>query len=147
MSRAVRFLMFWLGFALIVRGVDYVTGDTFPLTSLLHDVNSPEVWGITCIIVGIFIWVSALLKGWKWAYTANISAFAVYIMLAVQIFDMRMLPYPWPPEDVRVITDLMTFAMFSLTLSITIQYRESVKARKHQIVKATSQKLPGGLGV
>jgi len=139
--------MFWLGFALIVRGVDYVTGDTFPLTSLLHDVSSPEVWGIACILTGALMWASLPLKGWKWAYTANIVSFAVYVMLAVQIFDVRMIPYPWPPEDIRVITDLLAFAAFSITLSITIQYRESVKARKHQIVTATSEKITGGLGV
>lgn len=138
--------MFGIGISLLSRSLDYLTGDTFPHNRQSHEVTSPEIWGIACAISGSLMVTAAFSKNWKFPYFAGIVSFAVYLMVAVQIFDARMLPYPWPPEDHRIVVDLLVYAYLSLVLSITIQYRESVKAKKKQIVNQVSEQLNGGAG-
>lgn len=139
MTRALRFYTFMLGVALVSRGVDYSTGETF------QEVTPILAWGIACLVVGLVTCVSAFAKRWQFPYLACISAFAVYVMIAVQRFEVAMLPYPWPPEDNRVFVDLFTFGALSLATSITIQYRESVAAKKRQKIEAADRWLAGEL--
>lgn len=139
MTRALRFYTFMLGVALVSRGVDYSTGDEF------HEVTPILAWGIACLVVGLVTCVSAFAKRWQFPYFSCIAAFAVYVMIAVQRFEVDMLPYPWPPDGNRVFVDLFTFGALSLSTSITIQYRESVKAKKRQKIEAADRWLAGEL--
>lgn len=137
MTRAVRFYILMLGVTLVSRGIDYVTGETF------EEVTPILVWGLACLTVGAVMCVSAFARHWQLPYISCISAFAVYTMIAVQRFDVDMLPWPWPPERNRVFVDLFIFGVLSLSTAMVIQYRESVSARKRQKIEAADRWLAG----
>ena len=139
MSRAVRFVSFMLGLALFSRGVDYVTGERE------HEVTPIFAWGIACTVVGLAFCVSAFSKRWQVPYFCGIASFSVYTVIALQRFEMRMLPYPWPPDGNRAFVDLIVLGALSLCVSVTIQYRESVAARKRQTIEAADRWLAGEL--
>lgn len=139
MTRALRFFTFMLGVSLFARGVDYTTGETY------DEVTPILAWGIACLVVGALMCVSAFSRRWQFPYFSGIAAFSVYAVIAVQRFEFEMLPYPWPPDGSRVFVDLFVLGALSLGVSVTIQYRESVAAKKRQKLEAADRWLAGEL--
>ena len=140
MTRALRFFTFMLGIALLSRGVDYTT-----TVSTAHEVTPILAWGIACLAVGALMCLSSFSEHWQLPYIAGIAAFSVYAMIAAQRFEVSMLPYPWPPQRSRVFVDLVVLGVLSLGISVTIQYRESLAAKKRQQIKAADEWLAGEL--
>lgn len=122
------------------RGVDYTTQTNAP-----REVTPILAWGVACLVVGAVMCVSSFSRHWQFPYLAGIAGFSVYAMIAVQRFETSMLPLPWPPQRSRVFVDLLVFGVLSLGVSVTIQYRESVAAKKRQQIKAADEWLAGEL--
>ena len=123
MTRAVRAIISLLTFELFVRSVDYLTGDSYSERRVEDNLSVPEVWGLFGL-AAVFIVVLGLLSKRTGVVQAGcITAFSIYTMFAVQIFEFRMLPIPWPPEDTRLLTSHITFAGLWLLMALVIWWR------------------------
>lgn len=124
MTRALR-LWAWLLLAdLFVRSIDYITGSQLPAPD--DNLAIPEVWGAAGLVTGLVVFAGLVLKRTSILKFGSIMAFSVYLMVAVQRFDMGMLPYPWPPENPRLAVGMLVFSLLWLTIACTVWWREYV---------------------
>ena len=132
MTRAVKAVVWLLAIELFVRSIDYLTGDTYSTGQIEDNLSMPVVWGATGLAAVTVVLFGLLLKKPFVVQTGSLIPFAIYVMFAFQIFEMRMLPHPWPPEDTRLVASHLTFAGLWLTTAITIWWREYIAKRKKE---------------
>jgi len=122
-ERFIKRLTWILTFGLAIRGVDYVTGNTYSLGILKGDdgLSKPEVWGLTALVACAILVAGLIMDNGRIVQLGAVAAFAIYAMFAIQIFDMRMLPYPWPPEDIRLISQHLVAAGLWITIANEIR--------------------------
>ncbi|UBI10039.1 hypothetical protein LA324_05370 [Corynebacterium coyleae] len=107
---------------LMVRSIDYLAGGEPSVPD--DNLSIPEVWGVaglgTCalILVGLLVRNNAVLK------LGSITAFSVYLMISIQLFEVGMLPYPWPPEDPRRSVSTLVFGFMWLTIAGVVWWRD-----------------------
>ena len=140
MTKSLKAISTVLSLMLFVRGVDYVTGDPVSSSVKVSDgAEMPLYWGIACIVAGIAAAVSMLANKSAWLQNTALLSFAIYAMFAVQAFDTRMLPVPWPPEDTRLIADHIGHSMLWLLVAATIWWREGINRRREVLLEGRSQ--------
>lgn len=130
MTRAVKAIVGLLVFEMFVRSVDYLTGDSHPNSFWEDGLQMPAVWGSTCLAATLLILFGLARNKPGVVQTGSIVSFAIYVMFAIQVFEMRMLPYPWPPEDTRIVATHLMVAGCWLTVAVTIWWREYINLRK-----------------
>lgn len=136
MTRALRAFVYILSFMALARGLDYVTGNEYDLGRLWgEDVAMPYLWGAACLAGGVAAVVAVVFSFPSLAINASIFNFATNVMLAAQVVDSRMLPYPWPPEDVRIPVDHLGHAVLWLTIAVVVWWREGVLRRRSEIIE------------
>ena len=122
MTRTLRLLVWLMLLELFVRSVDYVAGGVSTVPD--DNLSIPEVWGIagaaTCVVVlaGLVGKSNGVIK------FGAITAFSVYAMIAFQVFEVSMLPYPWPPEDPRKAMSTLVFGLMWLTVAGVVWWRD-----------------------
>lgn len=136
MTRALRAFVYILSFMALARGLDYVTGNEYDLGRLWgEDVAMPYLWGAACLAGGVAAVVAAVFRFPGLAVNAGIFNFATNVMLAAQVAEYRMLPYPWPPEDIRITVDHLGHAVLWLTIAVVVWWREGVLRRRSEIIE------------
>lgn len=123
MTRAVRAIISLLAFELFVRSVDYLTGDSYNARNVEDNLSVPEVWGLFGLAAVIIVALGLFSKRAGVVQAGCVTSFAIYTMFAVQIFELRMLPIPWPPEDTRFLTSHLTLAGLWLLMALVIWWR------------------------
>lgn len=142
MSRAERALIWILLVMELVRGVDYLTGNQNNMGAGPDDgLSMPFVWGVACVVASLIALIGVLSMSRQWVINGAIASFAVNAMLAWQVFESRMLPIPWPPEDTRVIVDHLGHAAIWALIAGVVWWRGGVQRRSSEIVK--EQQLNG----
>lgn len=122
MTRTLRLLTWLMLVELMVRSIDYLAGGEPSVPD--DNLSIPEVWGVaglgTCalILVGLLVRNNAVLK------LGSITAFSVYLMISIQLFEVGMLPYPWPPEDPRRSVSTLVFGFMWLTIAGVVWWRD-----------------------
>lgn len=136
MPRAQRVLIWILLLMEFVRGVDYLTGNQNDVGSVHPDeVGMPLVWGTACVAAASVAAVGVYFVRKSWVINGAIASFAVNLMLAWQVFEVRMLPYPWPPEDTRIIVDHVGHAAIWALVAGVVWWRGGVQRRCSEIMK------------
>lgn len=130
MTRAVKVFVGLLVFEMLTRSVDYLTGDSYPNGRFEEDISMPVVWGTACLAAALIVLFGLARSKPAVVQTGSTVSFAIYTMFAFQVFEMRMLPYPWPPEDTRIVATHLTVAGLWLTAAVTIWWREYIARRK-----------------
>lgn len=126
MNRAVKTMASILTFELFVRSVDYSTGNSYSVGYTDDNLWVPQVWGLTGFAAVAILLFGLLRNRPKVVQFGSICAFAIYTMFAVQIFEVRMLPYPWPPEDSRLCATHVAFAGLWLLSAGVIWWRSYI---------------------
>lgn len=122
MTRALR-LWAWILLAdLLVRSIDYLAGGDVVVPD--DNLAVPGVWGIAGLSTSFVILLGLLFKNSGVFKFGAITAFAVYLMVSVQMFEVAMLPYPWPPENPRLSATLLVLALLWLSLAGIVWWRE-----------------------
>lgn len=122
MTRTLRLLSWLMLLELFVRSIDYMAGGVSTVPD--DNLSIPEVWGIggigTCALVlaGLVSGSNAVTK------FGAITAFSVYLMISIQLFEVDMLPYPWPPEDSRRTVSTLVFGLMWLTVAGVVWWRD-----------------------
>lgn len=122
MTRTLRLLSWLMLMELFVRSIDYMAGGVSTVPD--DNLSIPEVWGIagigTCALVlaGLVSGSNAVIK------FGAITAFSVYLMISIQLFEVDMLPYPWPPEDPRRTVSTLVFGLMWLTVAGVVWWRD-----------------------
>lgn len=125
MTKAIRAFVWLMTFDLVVRSIDYITGsDEFVPDDKLP---IPEVWGVAGLLTAVILVVGVVRRHNPTLKLGAIVAFSVYLMIAVQLFEKAMLPYPWPPENPRVSVTLLIFSLMWLTVAIVVWWREYIE--------------------
>lgn len=116
--------MWILSADLLVRSLDYLSGGL----SFAPDDNLtvPEIWGAAFLVSFVLGVVGLLLRSSPVVKTASIVAFAVYLMVSIQVFTMEMLPVPWPPQDPRLSVTPLVLSLLWLSVAVIIWWREYV---------------------
>lgn len=126
MNKAARVAAGLLTFELLVRSVDYATGNSYNNGILDDNISTPEVWGYTGLAAVVVLLFGLILGRDKVVQFGGVCAFSIYTMLAIQVFEVRMLPFPWPPEDSRLFSTNAVFAGLWLLLTVTIWWRSYI---------------------
>lgn len=136
MTRTVKALMLILALMMFAIGLDYVTGNQHQLINDWSDeTDMPLVWGSACLLFAAAAVYSVVWARNMFAVNTLLFGFAVNVMFAVQVYDPRMSPIPWPPEDVRLITNHLAHAGCMLVLAAALWWREGVKRRCSEIIE------------
>lgn len=123
MTRALQAFIWFMWFDMFARGIDYITGNQFNTGLVDDNLTMPEVWGAASLVTCAVLAVGMFTKRLSVVQFGAILGFAVYVMFAVQVFQVRMLPYPWPPEDVRMVAGHVSTAGMWLVVAVTLWYR------------------------
>lgn len=135
MNKSLKAISTVLSLMLFVRGVDYVTGDSVAASVKVSEgAEMPLYWGIACIVAAVAAAVSMLANKPAWLQNTALLGFAIYAMFAVQAFDSRMLPIPWPPEDTRLIADHIGHSVLWLLVAVTVWWRNGIRIRRNEIL-------------
>ena len=135
MTSALRTLLLILSFTSAVRGIDFVTGSEFVAARGWGDESTmPLLWGAASIGTGVYGALAAVLNSPRQAINAGLVGMAVSATFAIQVFEMRMLPLPWPPQDARVVADYLGHSALWLLTAGTAFYRKGVDERRHEIL-------------
>lgn len=134
MTRTMQALVAIMTTVEIVRGIDYVTGNSYHLGRVWADeLSMPMIWGIACLVVAaVAVWGLVRDKP-RVVINAAIGGAAVSAMFAIQIADMRM--FAWPPEDIRLIGTHIGNASIWALIVATTHYRLGVEKRKTEILE------------
>lgn len=121
MTKALKSIVGFLTFALVVRGLDYVTG-----TADGHAESDlpPLVWGTTCIVVGIVVVVGLVLRRTRILIAGSLMAAAIYVMFAV--YQIPLIFRPSPPDDWRTCGDYVALAGMWAVVCVTLTLRYHV---------------------
>lgn len=145
MNWAIRSTLGVLAWMSLTRGVDYLTGNEFDMGRLMDDnLPLPEAWGWGCVVLAVVAVAAAWTGSPRVAMHAGVLGLAVNVMLAVQIFDVRMMPWPWPPEDARIITDHLAHAAMWVIVAGDQAWREAVEKKKSLLFAEMDQVSPHG---
>ena len=109
---------------LLVRSLDYLSGGDVGVPD--DNLAVPEVWGVACLATFFVALTGLLLKNSAVIKFGSITAFSVYLMVAVQMFEVAMLPYPWPPENPRLSVTLLVISALWLSVAGILWWREYV---------------------
>lgn len=135
MDKSLKAISTVLVFMLLVRGVDYITGDPVSASVKVSDgAEMPLYWGLACVVAAVAAAVSLLANKAAWLQNTALVCFAIYAMFAVQAFDSRMLPFPWPPEDTRLIADHIGHSVLWMLVAITIWWRKGINRRRSELL-------------
>lgn len=136
MTRALSLFAGVLAAIMAIRGIDYVTGNSYTSGPIGDDnLHMPIWWGSACILTAIAVFYSVWRRKAEALKNSALVAFAIYVMFAVQTYDMRMLPIPWPPEDTRVVGDHLGFAVLWIGVAFTVWWREGKFRRRAEILE------------
>lgn len=118
MTKALNTIVGFLTFALVVRGLDYVTG-----TADGHAESDlpPLVWGTTCIVVGIVVIVGLVLRRTRILIAGSLMASAIYVMFAV--YQVPLIFRSSPPDDWRTCGDYVALAGLWAVVCVTLALR------------------------
>lgn len=135
MTREVRFVAWVLAVILGFRGLDYVTGNTYPRGYVYgEEVFMTAYWGAACLVTTVLAVVSLVLRKPAWLKNTALLGFAINTMFVVQAAEVRMLPVPWPPEDFRLVFDHLGHAALWFFVASILWWREGVRLRRSQIL-------------
>lgn len=136
MTRTIKALITVLALMMFATGIDYVTGNHYQLIGDWSDeTDMPMVWGTACLIFSFSALYSIIKTKTMLAMNVLVFGFAVNVMFAVQAYDMRMTPVPWPPEDVRIVTNHLAHAGFAIVIAAALWWREGVNRRCSEIIE------------
>lgn len=137
MTRSLKAGVAILSTMLLVRGVDYVTGNSYDTDGRVIEDNLtlPGWWGATCLLVAFLVFAALLVGRAPLVKNLCLVAFSVNVMFAVQIYESRMLPFPWPPEDIRLVADHIGHASLWLLFAATVWWREGVRRRRSELLE------------
>lgn len=118
MTKALKSIVGFLTFALVMRGLDYVTG-----TADGHAESDlpPLVWGVTCIVVGIVVVVGLVSRQTRIIVAGSLMASAIYVMFAV--YQVPLIFQSSPPDDWRTCGDYVAFAGAWSVVCVTLALR------------------------
>lgn len=118
MTKALKSIVGFLTFALVMRGLDYVTG-----TADGHAESDlpPLVWGTTCIVVGIVVVVGLVSRQTRIMVAGSLMASAIYVMFAV--YQVPLIFQSSPPDDWRTCGDYIAFAGLWASVCVTLALR------------------------
>lgn len=143
MTRTMQAMIGILSVMMLSRGVDYITGDSIDRSPIwVENLSQPEVWGIACIVLAVtggYAVIARCPVAGKWV---GFLGFAVNAMFAVQIWAPSMSPWPWPPEDTRLVTDHLGHAGGYAVMSLSLWWRMGVERRMQE--KLEQEQLDGG---
>lgn len=124
---------------LFVRGVDYSTGNVYDAAGRVFGdhIDMPGVWGASCLAISILVYAAIAVRWVQVLKNLCLFAFGVNAMFAVQIYEARMFPVPWPPEDTRLIADHIGHAALWLLFAATIWWREGVRRRRSELLRGS----------
>lgn len=121
---------------LAVRGIDYVTGDPVSAGVRISDgAEMPLYWGWASIAASLAVAASLVFKKHTALLNSALVCFAINAMFAVQVFDPRMAPVPWPPEDTRLVFDHVGHAALWFVIAATVWWREGINRRREVILE------------
>lgn len=136
MNRPLVAVVAILSFVAVTTGVDYVTGNSYDMGRTFGDqLVAPYVWGVACLLVGISALVGVIRKDDILAINSAIGGMATYAMFSFQIFETRMLPHPWPPEDLRLLSNNLGLAALWMVVALTLFFRQGVDRKKAALLK------------
>lgn len=135
MNKTLMAFSWVLTLMLAARGVDYVTGDSFAApVKISEGAEMPLYWGWAAISAAALVSVSLVMRHPRFLQNAALVCFAINAMFAVQAFDYRMLPVPWPPEDTRLVTDHIGHALLWFLIAAALWWREGIVRRREAIL-------------
>lgn len=129
LPRILFLLIVALSLNLFLRGVDYVTGNSFDVSATEDDLFATSVWGfasLAAVAVTVFGLVS---RKPIFLQFGAVASFAIYSMFAIQTFNVRMLPFPWPPEDVRLVSAHLLEAFLWLSVAVEVKKDRYVREK------------------
>ncbi len=124
MTRALRIWVWVLLSDLLVRSIDYLSGGDISVPD--DNLAVPEIWGAASLATFLVVLTGLLLKNSAVLKFGSITAFSVYLMVAIQMFEVAMLPYPWPPENPRLSVTLFVISTLWLSIACIVWWREYV---------------------
>lgn len=135
MTLTMRGIVAVLGSMMFLRGVDYLSNDR-PLvgTNQSELVTMPHIWGAAFLVAAGFGIFAVLKNTHRSAMNFGVVGAAVTAMFAIQVFQMDMLPYPWPPEDVRVLGDSVGLSTLLVLVALSSSHRMGVDNRKRELI-------------
>lgn len=135
MTLTMRGIVAVLGSMMFLRGVDYLSNDR-PLvgTNQSELVTMPHIWGAAFLVAAGFGIFAVLKNTLRSAMNFGVVGAAVTAMFAIQVFQMDMLPYPWPPEDVRVLGDSVGLSTLLVLVALSSSHRMGVDNRKRELI-------------
>ena len=122
MNRALRTFIWLMLLDLLVRSVDYATGGDVYVPD--DNLAIPGIWGAVGLVTFTVLLAGLVTRRASVVKFGSITAFAVYLMISVQLFEAAMLPYPWPPENPRLSVSLLVFSLMWLAVAGIIWWRE-----------------------
>lgn len=135
MNKSLMAFAWVLSTMLAVRGLDYVTGDSFAASVKISDgAEMPLYWGWASLIAAALVMGSLVLKQARLLQNSALVCFAINAMFAVQAFAYRMLPVPWPPEDTRLVADHIGHSLLWLLIAAALWWREGIVRRREAIL-------------
>lgn len=135
MNKSLMAFAWILSTMLAVRGLDYVTGDSFSASVRISDgAEMPLYWGWASLIAAALVMGSLVLKQSRFLQNSALVCFAVNAMFAVQVFAYRMLPVPWPPEDARLVADHIGHSLLWLLIAAALWWRAGIVRRREAIL-------------
>lgn len=135
MTLTMRGIVAVLSSIMFLRGVDYLSNDR-PLigTNQSELVTMPHLWGAAFLVAAGFGVFAALKNTLLSAVNFGVVGAAITAMFAIQVFQMDMLPYPWPPEDIRVLGDGVGLSTLFVVVALSSSHRMGVDKRKRELI-------------
>lgn len=118
MTKELKSIVGFLTFALVMRGLDYVTGSVDGRGEVEQ---TPLVWGVTCIVVGIVVVVGLVSRQTRIIIAGSLMASAIYVMFAV--YQIPLIFRPSPPDDWRTCGDYVALAGMWAVVCVTLALR------------------------
>lgn len=145
MSADLRILLTVLSLTSVIRGIDYMTGSEFVAARGWGEESTmPLLWGAASVGVGLYGLLAAAINCKRQAINVGLVGMSVSAMFAVQVFEMRMLPVPWPPQDARIVVHYIGQAVLWLLVTGTAYFRQGVSDRRHEIEDERRDGMLGG---
>lgn len=136
MTRTMQALLAAMAFPSLWRAIDYTTGNSYQLgREWGEELYLPMLWGAACAIIALGGFIAAFTRSYTIGINTSILGMAVYVMFAVTVFQTRMLPYPWPPEDVRLVSDHLASSAIWGILGLSLLFRRGVERKKSELLR------------
>lgn len=125
MNRALRALTWLMLAKLFTRSLDYVTGTQAAIPD--DGLQSSEVWGLAGLVASVIVFFGLMASKNLAVKLGAILTFAIYTMIGVQMFELSMLPIPWPPEDPRLSLNFIFDGAMWLAIAVIVWWREGIE--------------------